>query len=173
MASISGQSASSPKDKVEKAVAKGQPWIEPFARFGYVAKGFLYLLIGGLVILASLNVHVGQRGDEANQRGVLDYLARQTLGSVLLIGVAVGLAGYSLWRVISAVVNAEEQGAMKRIAYALSGITYAFIAYEAVLVILGARVNSDDKGVARTLVGQPFGPELLIAVGAVAKSGLL
>jgi hypothetical protein len=167
MAAISRPSITEEPGGVEKAVAKGQPWIEPFARFGYIAKGFVYLLVGGLTVLAATNIHVGQRGSELNQRGVLDFLARKTFGSILLLALAAGLAGYALWRFISAIVNAEEKGPLKRIAYAFSGMAYAYLGYLAILVVLGARANSDDKGVARTLIDKPFGPALLVAVGLV------
>jgi hypothetical protein len=168
MASTSSQADDTAPGPVEKAVAKGHGWLEPFARFGYVAKGFLYLLIGGLVALTSMNVQMGLKGAEANQRGVLDYLARQNFGSVLLIAVAAGLAGYSLWRLISAVVNAENKGVLNRLMAAASGITYAFLAFQATMVILGAKANSDDKGVARTLVDKPFGSTLLVLIGLVS-----
>src|SRR4051812_31342994 len=102
MAVAHTQGTSTGTEKVERAVAKNQPWIEPMARLGYAAKGFVYALIGVLAALAAWNVHVGQKGNEMNQRGILNFLARQWFGTALLIAVAAGLAGYSLWRLISA-----------------------------------------------------------------------
>jgi hypothetical protein len=164
---IASQHANQPATDTEKAVAKAQPWLEPAARLGYAAKGFVYALIGVLAALAAWNVHVGQRGDEMNQRGVLNFLTRQWYGTAVLIAIAVGLSGYALWRLISATMNAEDKGPAKRIGYAVSGITYAYIAYLSAKAVVGERANTDDKGAARNLMDKPFGQILLVAVGCV------
>jgi hypothetical protein len=152
---------------VEKAVAKASPWMEWAARLGYAAKGMVYALIGVLAALAAANVNVGQRDNEMSQKGVINFLARQWYGTALLIAIAVGLAGYALWRLISATLNAEDKGPMKRIGYAITGIAYGYLGYLAVKAVFGARPNPDDKSVARNLIDKPFGQILLIAVGAI------
>jgi hypothetical protein len=58
----------------------------------------IYAIIGTLAIKVAL----GSGGRTTNQQGALDTIARQTFGKVLLILVAVGLAGYALWRLFRA-----------------------------------------------------------------------
>jgi hypothetical protein len=141
--------------------------MEGAARLGYAAKGVVYALIGVLAALAAANVHVGQQDNEMSQKGVINFLARQWYGTALLIAIAVGLGGYALWRLISAVLNGEDKGPMKRIAYAITGIAYGYLGFLAIKAVFGARADTDDRTVARTLMDKPFGQVLLIAIGAV------
>lgn len=167
MAVAPQQTAAGAAAKVERAAAKAHPWVEPVARLGYIAKGLVYLLIGALALLAAWNVHIGQRGDEMNQQGVINFIARQTFGTILLIAIAVGLAGYSLWRLTCAILNPENKAVLKRLAYAFSALAYGSLGYAAMKAVFGARERPDEKRVARTLADQPFGSELMFVIGAI------
>jgi Domain of Unknown Function (DUF1206) len=56
---------------------RAHPWIERLARFGYVAYGVVYLLVGVLSVQATLG-------------GALETLARQPFGPYLPGAVAIG-----------------------------------------------------------------------------------
>src|SRR5690348_14342349 len=69
------------------------------ARTGLAARGILYILIGWVAVLVAF----GQTsGNQANQAGALELLAKQPLGLVLLWLLGVGFAGYALWRLSEA-----------------------------------------------------------------------
>jgi hypothetical protein len=61
---------------------------------GYVAKGIVYSVVGGLVVVAAVNY------DSSQSRGfdqALRTLAAQPAGTALLIGVALGIAAYGVF----------------------------------------------------------------------------
>src|SRR3954471_24011549 len=81
-------------------IARSQEF-EWFARAGLVARGVVYLIIGVL----SVKLAVGDGGKTTDQQGALATIAKQPLGTVLLVLVAIGLAGYACWRLARAAVG--------------------------------------------------------------------
>jgi uncharacterized protein DUF1206 len=75
----------------EVARSRGFEWL---ARAGFVSRGLIYGIIGILAIKLAL----GAGGKATNQQGALKAIAQQPFGEFLLILVAIGLAGYALWR---------------------------------------------------------------------------
>jgi len=138
--SVSGKNARVAGEKV--AGSDGFEW---FARAGFVARGLLYGIIGILAIKLALG---GGGGDSASQKGALEAIAHQPFGKFLLILVAVGLAGYSLWRLIRAALGhgpeASDSG-MERVAAAGSGIVYAGFCALAIEILVGAGSGSSTK----------------------------
>jgi fumarate reductase subunit D len=74
---------------------------EWLARSGFVARGLIYGIIGILAI----KLAIGVGGTTTNQQGALKTIAHQPFGKVLLILVAIGLAGYALWRLLHALLG--------------------------------------------------------------------
>jgi hypothetical protein len=64
-----------------------KPWIEKLARFGYAAKGVLYVTAGFLTAAAGL--HRG--GTTADRRDAIQFIARQQFGRAMLLVIAAGL----------------------------------------------------------------------------------
>lgn len=60
-----------------------------------MARGVVYLLIG--VVGVRLATH-DATGESADRQGAIRQLADAQFGSVLLVALAIGLAGYALWR---------------------------------------------------------------------------
>jgi hypothetical protein len=147
-----------------------RPWIERSARVGYVAKGTVYLLIGTLALQAA----AGAGGRTTGTAGVFQVIEHQPLGRWMLWLVAIGLAGYALWRLLCALKDPDGRGrrdwkrVFVRIGYAGSAVIHGGLAWQAVQLALGAG-GSGDSGQARSRTAQlldaPFGPWL---VGAVA-----
>src|SRR5947209_3046660 len=79
---------------------------EVLARAGFVARGVIYGVIGILAV----KLAVGAGGKTTNQSGALKTIAHQPLGKVLLVLVAIGLAGYALWRILHAVLGHGPEG---------------------------------------------------------------
>ena len=66
---------------------------------GYIARGFIFCLIGLFLIFAAKDHDPSQaKGLE----GTLDTLARQTYGSVLLAVTGLGLAAYGAYMFVEA-----------------------------------------------------------------------
>jgi hypothetical protein len=137
------------------------------ARSGFVARGLIYGLIGVLAVA----VAAGHGGKTTNQQGALETIARQPLGTVLLVLVAVGLAGYALWRLVRAAVGSGPEsgrdGALDRVAGLASGLVYAGLCAVAVEILLGSHEQGSAQHEAGGVLAWPAGTWLVGAAGAV------
>ena len=118
-------------------VAHRHPAVIAMARLGWVAKGIVYGLIGALAVpiaIEGLRSDRARDGDqEASPLGVVAAVAEKSLGVIALWIVAVGLALYVVWRLISIVLPAENSLAtwFTRAGYAVSAVMYSFLAWSA------------------------------------------
>ena len=122
-----------------RAVSETKPWIERLGRFGYAAKGTVYLVIGILALQAAL----GRGGGTIDQRGALARVAEAPFGQALLAVLAVGLLGYAVWRFVQAAEDTENKGSepkglLARAVYAGIGVIYLGLAFSALRVLLGS-----------------------------------
>jgi len=144
------------------------PQFEWLARAGLAARGVVYLVIGILAIKLAL----GDGGRATNQQGALQTIAKQPFGTVLLIVVAVGLAGYASWRLLRAAIGHGPEGAddtKERISGLVSGIGYAALFITAAKIIAGSGgggSSNPDKATGGVL-GWPGGTWLVAIVGAI------
>ena len=155
----------------EEIEHEARPWIIGMARFGYVAKGVIYIVIGLLAFQAAL----GQRDAQDDAKDALAQIAIQPLGRILLGALTVGLFGYVLWKVVEAVFDPERKGnslrgLFKRGAYLISAIVYTGMAVTSFQVFAGIGGWQEEVGpdfwTARFLV-QPFGRWLVVLAGLV------
>lgn len=102
-------------------------WVELFAQYGWLAKGFIFIVIG---YLAFQLARQGSASDEADQTGALRLLAGGTVGKVLLIVTSVGLVLFALWQFGQAIASDSTDlfGLAKRVGWAGLGATYFFLA---------------------------------------------
>lgn len=166
----SKRNASTVRDGAAQATRQARPWAERLGRLGYAAKGLIYLIVGVLAAETAL----GRREHPTNTQGALDVLLRAPLGRPLLAIVAVGLAGYALWRLADALLDAEGEGRdargiVTRIGYAASGAVYAGLAWTAGKLVTGAAVDRSNwaQAHAAQLLTAPWGRWLLGAAGVV------
>jgi len=145
--------------------SRGFEW---FARSGFVARGLIYGVIGILAVKLAL----GAGGKTTDQQGALKTIAHQPFGKVLLVLVAVALAGYALWRFTRAVLGhgreASDSGFDRAAAFA-SGVVYAALCAIAVEIIAGAdRAGSGGaKKATAGVFGWPGGQWLIGIAGGV------
>src|SRR5204863_1057129 len=110
---------------------------ELLARAGFVARGVIYGVIGILAV----KLAIGAGGKTANQSGALKTIAHQPFGKVLLTLVAIGLAGYALWRLLHTLLGHGPEGSdsgFDRLAAFGSGVAYAGVCAIAVEILLGS-----------------------------------
>ncbi|MDZ8050863.1 MAG: DUF1206 domain-containing protein [Aulosira sp. ZfuVER01] len=141
-------------------------WVERLARFGYVSKGVVYIIVG----LLAVQVAFGTGGRTTDTKGALQTLVEQPFGQFLLALVAIGLIGYVIWRFVQAIKDPENKGWLQRLGYAINGLLYGSLAYSAVQILLGSKdsgnSNSTQDWTGR-LLSQPFGQWLVGTLGAL------
>lgn len=160
-----------------KPLARG---IDAIARFGYIARGAVYISVGGLSLLAAWAP--AQRAE--SPIGALQTWAHGPMGALLLCAIAVGLLAMASWRFLQAALDADRVGdatdaLMRRAGKAGEGVVDVGMALSIlhVVIALGAREDVDDQARAQVLAQQvlalPGGGLVLVAVGAgVAASGV-
>jgi hypothetical protein len=136
-----------PRRKAKRlAQSEAFEWL---AGAGLIARGAVYCLMGAL----ALGLALGIGGKTTSQTGALKTIGEQPLGKVILILVAAGLASYSLWRLIRAVLGHgkdRDDSPMERLAGLVSGIAYGALAVTAVTIIAG---SSSSQGASQTTGG--------------------
>jgi len=144
--------------------------LERLARAGLVARGVVYGLIGILAI----KVAFGSGGETTDQQGALKTIAGQPFGKVLLVLVAIGLAGYALWRLVRAAIGhgpeTGEDDAKDRISGVVSGIAYGALCFTAVKILIGSSSSSSSSKTEKATGGVldwPLGRYLVIVAGLV------
>lgn len=150
------------------------------ARTGYAARGIVYLLVGGLTILAAF----GQGGQTTGSQGALKSVLTAPLGTVLLLLLALGLVSYALWRSIQAIKDPDHHGTTPKgiaIRAGLLGSAAAHLVLAAfsvmVVVTIGASSGGSESSTQSTvdwLMSQPFGRWLVGSLGlAIGSIGLV
>ena len=159
--------ASSPPASARRLTRR--PELEWLARAGLVARGVVYGVVGTL----ALGLALGVGGKTASQRGALQTLAHEPLGGALVLVLAVGLAAYAAWRLVTAAVGdaaGDEDGLADRLAALAGGIAYLVVCITAVKILVGAPTAggaNNPKHEAAGVLGWPAGPELVGIAGLV------
>jgi hypothetical protein len=161
--------ASQAKKTVKKVSAN--PWMERLARFGYAAKGIVYIVVGALAMQAA----TGFGGQTTDARGALQEIETKPFGKVALASVAFGLIGYVLWRWIQALADTEDKGTglkgvLVRIGYACSGLVYAGLSFTAARILIDtgepdSTSETQQRWTAR-LMKMQYGAWLVELIGA-------
>jgi uncharacterized protein DUF1206 len=156
------------------AAAEVAPLVERLARVGYAAKALLYFTIGLLAAQAGL----GRGGRTTDTHGALRVVHGVTFGRGLLLVVAAGLIGYSVWRLIEAIIDPERRGTdlkavLLRASFAVRGLFYAVLAWTAFRLATGNR-SAGAGNQAKDWTARAFelaGGELLVWVAAAGMTG--
>jgi hypothetical protein len=158
---------------LDSAEAAGESFVQSSAfellsRAGFVARGLIYAIIG----ILALKLAFGHGGKLTDQKGALHTVAHQPFGRFLLTLVAIGLGGYSLWRLIRAAIGHGPEGSDKgldRVAAFASGIAYGAMCAVAIEILLGAGGGSGGNVKKSTagVLGWPAGTWIVGVVGVV------
>jgi hypothetical protein len=137
----------------------------------------VYILIG----LLAVQIAAGHRnGRQADKQGALQTIADKPLGEFVLVALAIGLAGYSLWRFTEAIwgryTDHEPSNRLaKRLSSAAKGVLYAAFCVSTISVLAGSGrgeggEQSQKHWTARVL-GWPAGRLLVAAIGVAVILG--
>jgi len=152
-------------DKLERA--GDSDWVERLGRFGLVAKGVSFGLVGVLAIL----VAAGVGGAATDRQGALRLLAGEWYGVVILVLLGLGFASYALWRFAQAFLDRDDEGndfegLGKRAGAFAKGLFYAGLSWISFALIAGPRGDSrDEPKHAAKAFEYPLGRWLVFAFG--------
>lgn len=155
-------------------------WFTPLARFGYAAKGVVYLIMGLLALGAAL----GSGATPTDQKGVFLTIFDHSFGKFLLIVITIGLVGYALWCLCQGVLDVDGKGTsakgiVTRVGYTAVGIVYLALAFGAFKLATGGSAGSSSdtttRDVTAQLLAKPLGVVLvvLVGLGALAIAAVL
>lgn len=155
----------------ERAARAAAPWVERLARYGYAAKGVVYVVVGLLAMQAAL----GSGGDPTDTEGALGAIFRQPFGAILLLVVGVGLLSYVAWRLVQGLLDVEGKGRdlkgiVKRVGYVASGVAYGSLAISALRQSVGVAASGgrSQEDWTALVLSHPAGRWLVLAAAAVA-----
>jgi hypothetical protein len=148
--------------------------LQRLARFGYLSVGIVYVLAGLLAAAAAR----GLGGSTGGQKGAFRFLLHQPFGRAMLFVLAIGLAGYALYRFAAAFADAEHRGddakgLALRAGSAGRGAIYSWFAVEVVRLALRGGGDSSGSGDQQTrhwtarAMDVPFGRWLVGIAGLV------
>lgn len=147
-----------------------KPQFEWLARAGLAARGVVYGIVGVLAVKLAL----GDGGRATNQQGALRTIAKQPFGEALLVLVAIGLAGYAIWRLLRAAIGHGPEAAddtKDRISGLASGIAYAALCVTAVKILAGSGgsggAGSHPGNATGGVLSWPGGTWLVALAGAI------
>jgi Domain of Unknown Function (DUF1206) len=157
---------------VGAATKAAPPWIERFARVGFIAKGVLYMTIGALAASAALGFG-GKAGPDSKH--AMQKLFEAPFGRVLVAVMALGLVGYGVWRIIEGITDPQHRGhsakgIAMRVGSIARGVIHLGLAFAAGMLALYREGSGGGGGQIREYVGKalatPGGSYALMAVAA-------
>ncbi|TDB04229.1 DUF1206 domain-containing protein [Halomonas marinisediminis] len=115
------------------------------ARIGYIAKGVVYLLIGGLAVLAA----TGLGGEHAGTKESINQLIQRPFGDTMVGLLGAGLFAYALWRLLQALLDSEDagrgaKGVVTRLGFTVSSLTHASLGVYCIDLLRNAAMSSGD-----------------------------
>jgi hypothetical protein len=141
---------------------------EMLARFGYGARGAVYVLVAAMALFATF----GGGGHGAGTRSALAAVLEQPLGRVWLLTISAGLFAFVAWRFAQSIWNADGhprsvKGLAVRAGMFTSGLVNVGLALFAASHAIGSSLKGSNGPVSLTawLFSQPFGRYLVGLVG--------
>lgn len=135
-----------PAEEARAKAESGRGWYAVLARTGLVAKGLSYGLVGAL----ALQLAFGGSGKATSRQGALEQVAQRPFGKLILVLLALGFAGYAVWRFVQAYAerpDADDPAAkvwVKRVGYVGRGLIYVGLTYSTARIVLGSAAQSQN-----------------------------
>jgi hypothetical protein len=155
--------------------AASSPWVERLARFGLVAQGISFGLVGVLAIELAL----GRGGKATDREGALRTIAEGGFGRFAVIVLAIGFGSYALWRLAQVVLGheVEEPGGKtkwtKRVTSLGKAAIYGTLCAAAVSILFGEDGGANkEQEATQGILGWPAGQWIVggiaVAIGIAA-----
>ncbi|GAE93205.1 hypothetical protein JCM21714_2259 [Gracilibacillus boraciitolerans JCM 21714] len=157
------------KNKADKATDV-KPWLRGMARFGYLSKGVVYILVGG--VLSVLSAVGGVGGKTTDTSGAIASVASKPFGNVVVWLVAIGLVGYGgAWKLVQAAKGPSQEDSklkdvMMRITFLVSGIIYLSLAYKSFKNVLPSNSSGSSSWLS-TILEMPLGEWIVALIGLI------
>ncbi|WP_046179424.1 DUF1206 domain-containing protein [Domibacillus tundrae] len=157
------------KNEIASKAHEAKPWIRRFGRFGHMAKGTVYALVGIFAMLAA----AGMGGGTTGTSGALSTVAHEPFGNLLLWLISIGLIGYVVWQLLKSIKDVEHNGSdakgiVKRVGYLVSAVIYGSLALTAFkLAMQTGGGGSSEKTISAKLLAQPFGQWIVGLIGLI------
>ena len=145
-------------------------WVEGLARFGLVAKGLSYGLVGVLAAALALT----GAGKAESREGAFEQLAQESVyGKPLLVALALGFIAYALWRLVQTFFDRDREGSdasalAKRAGYAGRAVIYIALAVAAFQLLdgtSGGESGVEERSATARVLEYPAGRWLVALVG--------
>ena len=162
-----------PLDTAKRATreAADSSWVEGLARFGLVAKGLSYGLVGVLAAALALT----GAGKAESREGAFEQLSQESVyGKPLLVALALGFIAYALWRLVQAIFDRDREGSdasalAKRAGYAGRAVIYVALAVAAFQLLDGTSgggsAGVEERSATARVLEYPAGRWLVALVG--------
>jgi len=148
--------------------------IQFLPRYGSIATGVIYILIGSIALLSLLKLRDGG----ADESSILAILNASIVGQVCIAFILVGLICFVLWRCYEAIRDPYHYGntawgIIKRVGVGISSITDLLIAYTAIRIWMGnGNVQVDgqpleERELAATLLQNPNRAWIVLTIGII------
>ncbi len=157
----------------EVAASRWPPLLVQVGRFGWLATGVLYALVGYLSIrLAAAGVSGGgASATEPSSTGAIETVARQPFHDVLLVVLAIGFLAFALWRTIEAFLPAGDVVSwLRRGGYLASALLYLGFSYLAASIAVGVAASPEGEATRQLdgLITTAWGRSVLVGAGVAA-----
>jgi len=144
--------------------------LEALARVGYAARGFVYVSIGIVSLMAAVDWLPRARAG----RDVITPLMDWPLGFVWAAAIGGGLAAFAVWRAAQVFLDADRQGTRpkaiaSRVGQAISGLVYGGLSLSVFELLDEVEDHLEGEAEARqqaaAILAMPGGQWVLVAVG--------
>jgi hypothetical protein len=152
---------------VEVRRAAHSDWLERLGRIGLAAKGISYGLVGVL----ALKLAFGDGGKATSRQGAFKTIAHDPFGKAVLIGLAIGFAGYAAWRFANAFLDRKGRGddppgLAKRAAELAKGLIYAGLLWSVLkLLVTDQAGGGNEKKQTAGVFDWPAGRWIVLVTG--------
>jgi len=151
--------------------AADSTWVEGLGRYGLVAKGISYGLVGVLAAALALS----GEGKATSREGAFEQLAQEGgYGKPLLVALALGFLSYAAWRIVQAIFDRDREGSdaqalAKRAGYVGRAVIYVALAIAAFQLLDGTGGGGssgvEEKSLTAQVLDYPAGRWLVGLVG--------
>ncbi|WP_428986139.1 DUF1206 domain-containing protein [Streptomyces pyxinae] len=153
---------------------RGEQALEVAGRWGFAARGVIYVLVGVLALRIALG---GGGGEQADKGGALAEIASKPFGAALLWVVGIGLVGMALWQLSEAVWGTKTT---KRLLSVGRAVFYGVVSWSVLTFAAGdhsqggGSSDQQSQDVTAKALDLPAGQWLVAAVGVgIAVTGVV